>query len=191
MNKDAIVTILLLLLVAGFYFFYAEIVARQPDQLKKYDYKIEENKQRLLSAQILAKNLYGVSGLITENIADSPEDSLAQGASLKFLRYITNTLDGLDIKLVSLRPADPVNEGQGYIRIPYEVEVLASYNQFGKFIAELEKSSRIIVITSFHLNNHIGRGHYIDLEAKPDQRSIYIAFEVITLLRKGAIVETS
>ncbi|MCP4633345.1 MAG: type 4a pilus biogenesis protein PilO [candidate division Zixibacteria bacterium] len=189
MRKDAIYTLIFVLLLFGLWFYYSEVIAKQPSELHRLDYEIEENKQRLLSAQILAKNLTGVSRLMSNNIAESPEDSIAQGASLEFLRYLTNTLDGLGIKLVSMRPIDPINTELGYIRIPYEIEMLASYIELGKFITEIEKSSRIITISTFNVNNHIGRRTGIDLEAKYNQHFTYIVLDVLTLVRKGTQIE--
>jgi Tfp pilus assembly protein PilO len=189
MRKDAIFTIIFALILLGLWFYYSEVIAKQPQELRRLDYQIEENKQRLLSAQILSKNLTGVSSLITENIADSPDDSIAQGASLEFLRYLTDTIDKLGIKLVSMRPVDPVNTELGYIRIPYEIEMLASYMELGKFITEIEKSPRIITISNFNVNNHIGRRTGIDLEAKQNQHFTYMVLDVLTLVRKGTKVE--
>ena len=191
MRKDPIIAAVFILIIVGFWFYYSEIIAKQPAELAYYDSRIEEKKQRLLSAQILSNNLTGVSSLITENIADDPQDLLAQGSSLEFLRFLTKTIDKLGIKLVSMRTADPIDERIGYIKSPYEIEMLASYNSIGKFIAELEKSSRLISISSFTVNNHIGRGAGVDLEAKPNQRFVYISLEVLTMLRKGARIESN
>jgi Tfp pilus assembly protein PilO len=190
MKRDLLIVLLFVVLLGGLWLYYSQVIAKQPELISYYDRKIEESNQRLLSAQILSKNLRGVSSLIKENIAESTADSLAQGSSLEFLEFINDTVDKLGIKLVSLKPMEPINENLGYIRIPYNIEILASYNELGRFLTQLEKSPRIVNIMTMNLNNSLGGGISSRLQTKPDQHHVQLSLELLTLLRKGTIVES-
>ena len=134
-------------LLLGNYLYYNRVITRQPDEIKSLKAQIEEKNKQLLAAQILAEKREGVTQLIKSNLISSPSDSLAEKASVPFLRYLTSKMDQLDIRLVSVTPlevigtTDPNTQTvKEFIEVPYELKILASYDELGKFLDDLEKS---------------------------------------------------
>ena len=81
--------------------------------------------------------------LFQENLALSQQDSLAEDASLPFLNSLTDILEDLDIQLLGIKPKDRESKGE-YYKSPYAITIECSYEEFGKFLAEIERSPRLI-----------------------------------------------
>ncbi len=64
----------------------------------------KELNEQLISAQILANKLDQVYTLFDENLALSKKDSLADDASIPFLKNLTETLNNLEITLLNVKP---------------------------------------------------------------------------------------
>lgn len=193
MKKNLILSVILLLFGIGFWYYYKNVIETQPAQIVSLQNEIAEKKRQLLSAQILSKDLQNVNDLIQHNLAQSLGDSLAQSASIPFLKYLTSLMDRLDIILVSMRPLNVISSTQAiterlvdqeYIEIPYTMTILASYKQLGNFLEELEKYPRLINVTEIQLDNALGNAAYEgDISSKPDQRKIEIEIQTITILK--------
>lgn len=189
MRKDLLFAIAVFLYLAGVGFCFWEIVVPKPQIIRSLDREIKIKSEKLLSAQILAENLSGVTGLIRLNFATSLADSTAQTASIPFLSFLTESMEELGITLVSLRPEELTQEGQ-VLRIPYEVNMLATYQQLGQFLALLERSTRLVEIVEFTIHNRLGSGSQFDIAGNPDQHEMSLRLNVLTLLKKGREVET-
>ncbi|MDP8206797.1 MAG: type 4a pilus biogenesis protein PilO [Candidatus Electryonea clarkiae] len=140
------------LAVFGYYRFEYPKLPREIEALNK---RIKAKNEKLISAQILAQELDLVAKLIDRNLAISAKDSLAQDASLPFLEYTTTMLNDLKIKLITLEPSRRRVTRHDYVKTSYELVVECSYEEFGKFINDLEKSERIISIEEFELQNKL------------------------------------
>ncbi|KPJ50434.1 MAG: hypothetical protein AMJ41_01390 [candidate division Zixibacteria bacterium DG_27] len=189
MKKDSIflIAVFLYLVATGFYFW--KVVKPQPEIIRNLDYEIRIKSEKLLSAQILAENLSGVTDLLRSNFASSLADSTAQTASIPFLSLLTEQMEVLGITLVSLRPEELRQEAQ-ILKIPYEINMLATYEQLGQFLALLERSSRLIEVGEFTIHNRLGTGRQFDIAGKPDQHEMSLRLNVLTLLKRGSEVET-
>ena len=86
----------------------------------------------------------------------SQQDSLAEDASLPFLNTLTDILDDLDIQLLGIKPKDRVSKGD-YYKSPYVITIECSYDEFGKFLAEIERSPRLITLNEYEVKNGIER----------------------------------
>ena len=97
-----------------------------------------ELNENLISAQILASQLDRVFTLFQENLALSKMDSLADDANLPFLNNLTDILDDLDITLMGIKPK-PREDKRTYLKAPYLITLECTFEQFGKFLSEIEK----------------------------------------------------
>ncbi len=192
MKDNLIVLILFLLLLAGNYYYYNTVIVPQPEEIKSLQSQIEEKNKQLLAAQILAEKREGVTQLIQNNLITNPNDSLAEKASVPFLRYLTQHMDELDIRLVSITPmevigaADPVSAQQAkeYLEVPYELKVLASYDELGKFLDVLEKSPHLIKVATFSVSNDLDQASFSEeIAGKPRQHSISLQVNTIAILK--------
>lgn len=191
MKTSLIIFLLTIILLGGTYFYYDQVIVRQPREIESLLTQIEEKNKQLLAAQILAEKREGVTMLIHNNLVESPSDSLAEKASIPFLRYLTSTMDRLGIRLVSLTPQevigtdDPVTMSQKeYIEVPYEMKVIASYKEFGRFLDVLEKSAHLITVNAFVLSNDIEQSVFTEeIVGKPRQHPIQLQISTLAILK--------
>ena len=108
MKNNLLVLILTLVLLGSAFGYYQRVIMPQPDEIKRLNREVEEKNKQLLAAQILAEKREGITALIRNNLIENPSDSLAEKASIPFLRYLTATMDRLKIRLVALTPLDVI-----------------------------------------------------------------------------------
>lgn len=143
--------------------------------------RIERLQERLISAQITTSRLDQVQNLIDENLAYSAGDSLTRGASMPFLKALTLVLDELGITLTSLQPLAPDNTGR-FVETPYRVEMRCSYRQLCNLVNKMEKSPRLISITSFTLTNDL-EDYFNDLRTSAERCAVVMELTTLTLVR--------
>lgn len=147
-----------------------------------YQHKeIEKLQKRLISAQITTSKLDQVKKLINENVALSDNDTLAQGASLQFLKALTAVLDQLQIKLISLEPQKPDNSGY-FVETPYKMTIECTYEQLCKLSNKMEKSSRLISLKEFSLENYLEE-YFNRGDRKKDAAAITLKLTTLTLIK--------
>ncbi len=191
MKTSLIILLLVVILLGGNYFYYDRVIVHQPQEVEMLLRQIDEKNKQLLAAQILAEKREGVTMLIHSNLVESPSDSLAEKASIPFLRYLTSTIDRLGIRLVSLTPRsvigtdDPISMSQKeYIEVPYEMKVIASYKEFGRFLDVLEKSAHLIKVNAFVLTNDIEQSVFTEeIIGKPRQHPIQLEISTLAILK--------
>jgi archaellum biogenesis ATPase FlaH len=152
-----IIYLLLLLLVSGLglLYYYRVEYPKLPGQLDDLNRRIEARNEKLISAEIIASELDLVANLIDRNLAISRDDSLAQGASLAFLEYMTGLIQNHHIILVTLEPDRKSSSRHDYVRTSYDVVVECTYTEFGELLNDIEKSDRLITIEEFKMDNQI------------------------------------
>jgi hypothetical protein len=191
MKNNLFVLVLTLILMGGAFAYYQQIIEPQPDQIKRMNLEIEEKNKQLLAAQILAEKREGITALIKNNLIENPSDSLTEKSSIPFLRYLTATMDRLGIRLVALTPLDVIGtdddytyEKKEYIEVPYELKIIASYEEFGRFLDILEKSPHLIKVVSFSLSNEVERSSFLgEIRGKPDQHPINLRISTLAILK--------
>jgi hypothetical protein len=191
MKTSLIIFLLMVILLGGSYFYYDQVIVRQPREIESLLTQIEEKNKQLLAAQILAEKREGVAMLIHNNLIENPGDSLAEKASIPFLRYLTSTMDRLGIRLVSLTPQevigtdDPVTMSQKeYLEVPYEMKVIASFEEFGKFLDVLEKSAHLIEVNAFVITNDIEQSAFAEeIVGRPRQHPIQLQISTLAILK--------
>jgi Tfp pilus assembly protein PilO len=144
-------------------------------------HRLERLQERLISAQITTSRLDQVQSLIEENLAYSAADSLTRGASMPFLKALTLVLDDLGITLTSLQPLAPDGTGR-FVETPYRVEMHCSYHQLCELVNKMEKSPRLISITSFTLANDL-ENYFNDTRTSGDRCAVVMELTTLTLVR--------
>ena len=132
------------------------LIGDKPLQISVLEDEQAELNENLISAQILASQLDRVFTLFQENLALSQMDSLAEDASLPFLKNLTDMMDELDIELLNIKPKERVRVGE-YFKSPYNLILKCTYEEFGKFLSEIERSPRLISIDEYEVKNGIER----------------------------------
>lgn len=186
MKKVIYLLLLTLVFGLGLFFYYRFEYPKLPREIDSLNRRIEAKNEKLISAQILAQELDLVANLIDRNLAISKEDSLAQDASLPFLEYITRKINEHHIVLVELEPAKRPMARHDYVRTSYKVIVDCTYEEFGKFVNDLEKSDRLITVEDFEVNNLPGQ-----VESRQDRRSwdshlFEITISTLTLIKHSS-----
>ena len=134
----------------------AVLIGDKPLQISVLEDEQAELNENLISAQILASQLDRVFTLFQENLALSQMDSLAEDASLPFLKNLTDMMEELDIELLNIKPKERIRVGE-YFKSPYNLTLKCTYEEFGKFLSEIERSPRLISIDEYEVKNGIER----------------------------------
>ena len=151
------------------------LIGEKPFEIRVLETEQQELNENLISAQILASQLDRVFTLFQENLALSKADSLADDASLPFLNNLTDMLEDLDIKLLGIKPKPRIDKIT-YFKAPYIITLECSYDQFGKFLTEIERSPRLITIDEFEVKNGIER-----IKANTDEERLLFQEFVVNL----------
>ena len=151
------------------------LIGDKPFEIRVLEEEQQELNENLISAQILASQLDRVFTLFQENLALSKADSLADDASLPFLNNLTDMLEDLDIKLLGIKPKTRIDKIT-YFKAPYIITLECSYDQFGKFLTEIERSPRLITIDEFEVKNGIER-----IKANTDEERLIFQEFVVNL----------
>ena len=146
----------IIILTLSYWVSSAFFIGDKPFEIKLLEQEETELNENLISAQILASKLDRVYTLFQENLALSQQDSLAEDASLPFLNSLTDILDDLDIQLLGIKPKDRESKGD-YYKSAYVITVECTYDEFGKFLAEIERSPRLITLNEYEVKNGIER----------------------------------
>ncbi len=167
MKKLIYNAILLVLFGGGLFFYYKFEYPRLPLKIKTLNDRILVKNEKLISAQILAKELDLVARLIDRNLAISAKDSLAQDASLPFLEDITSMLEKHKITLIHLEPSKRRITRHDYVRTSYDMIIECSYKELGEFINTMEKSDRLITVEEFAVDNQLA-----SIESRKERRRV-------------------
>ena len=158
------------------------LIREKPFEIRVLEEEQQELNENLISAQILASQLDRVFTLFQENLALSKADSLADDASLPFLNNLTDMLEDLDIKLLGIKPKPRIDKIT-YFKAPYIITLECSYDQFGKFLTEIERSPRLITIDEFEVKNGIERIKANTEEEKLLFQEFVVNLSTITLVK--------
>ena len=184
MKKNLYMLIMVLVFGLSAYFYYSFVYVEQPRKIRRLKTEIEALNEKLISAQILARELDQVAKLIEKNLALSARDSLAEDASIPFLIDVTNILEELDIKLIKLKPGNRVNM-RDYLKSPYDLRIECTYEQMGKLINRLEKSERLVTVEGFDIDNAIRKiKDARNKDRNPDNHDIDLMISTLTLIKR-------
>ena len=158
------------------------MIGDKPFEIKMLEEEQQELNENLISAQILASQLDRVFTLFQKNLALSKADSLADDASLPFLDNLTDMLEEQEIKLLGIKPKPRIDKIT-YFKAPYIITLECSFDQFGKLLAEIERSPRLITIDEFEVKNGIERIKANTEEEKLIYQEFVVNLSTITLVK--------
>lgn len=173
-------------LTLGFWINLKLSIGSLPEILKNLEDHQTELNEQLISAQILASKLDRVYTLFDENLAISQMDSLAEDASMPFLKNLTEMMNNLGITLLNIKPKPREKEGN-YFSAPYELLLQCDFERLGKFIAEIERSPRLIKINEFIIKNGIERVKTSTTEQDLREQIVEIHLSTLTLVKSRAL----
>ena len=179
----------LLILSLSYWISSSIIIGDKPFQITLLEDEETELNENLISAQILASQLDRVFTLFQENLALSKMDSLADDANLPFLNNLTDILDDLDITLMGIKPK-PREDKRTYLKAPYLITLECTFEQFGKFLSEIERSPRLITVDEFEVKNGIERIKANTEEDKLIDQEFIVALSTITLVKSKSKVSS-
>ena len=165
------------------------LIGEKPFEIRLLEEEQEELNENLISAQILASQLDRVFTLFQENLALSKADSLADDANLPFLNSLTDILDDLDIKLLGIKPKPRVDKIT-YFKAPYLITLECTFEQFGLFLSEVERSPRLITVDEFEVKNGIERIKANTEEEKLLEQEFVVNLSTITLVKSKSKVSS-
>ncbi len=146
------------------------------------DLKAEQKKvnEKFISADLLSKNLNRVLGLFDSNLALSANDSKNDEASMPFLDDLTDKFVELGIEVLDIKPVSKGKRGSNTY-IPYKLELLCTFQEFGNLINDLEKNERLIVVDEFRFYSNSQK-----LSTKKDPESVlthkvYLVISAVTI----------
>ena len=177
----------MILLTLSYWLSASLLIGEKPFEIRVLEEEQQELNENLISAQILASQLDRVFTLFQENLALSKADSLADDASLPFLNNLTDMLEELDIKLLGIKPKPRIDK-MTYFKAPYIITLECSYDQFGKFLSEIERSPRLITIDEFEVKNGIERIKANTNEDKLIYQEFVVNLSTITLVKSKSKV---
>ena len=177
----------MILLTLSYWLSASLLIGEKPFEIRVLEEEQQELNENLISAQILASQLDRVFTLFQENLALSKADSLADDASLPFLNNLTDMLEELDIKLLGIKPKPRIDKIT-YFNAPYIITLECSYDQFGKFLSEIERSPRLITIDEFEVKNGIERIKANTNEDKLIYQEFVVNLSTITLVKSKSKV---
>ena len=179
----------LILLTISYWASASVLIGEKPFEIRVLEEEQQELNENLISAQILASQLDRVFTLFQENLALSKSDSLADDANLPFLNNLTDMLDELDIKLLGIKPKPRVDKIT-YFKAPYLITLECTFDQFGKFLSELERSPRLITVDEFEVKNGIERIKANTEEEKLMEQEFVVNLSTITLVKSKSKVSS-
>ena len=179
----------LILLTLSYWVSASVLIGEKPFEIRVLEEEQQELNENLISAQILASQLDRVFTLFQENLALSKSDSLADDANLPFLNNLTDMLDELEIKLLGIKPKPRVDKIT-YFKAPYLITLECTFDQFGKFLSEVERSPRLITLDEFEVKNGIERIKANTEEEKLMEQEFVVNLSTITLVKSKSKVSS-
>lgn len=179
----------LVLLTLSYWVSASVLIGEKPFEIRVLEEEQQELNENLISAQILASQLDRVFTLFQENLALSKSDSLAEDANLPFLNNLTDMLDELEIKLLGIKPKPRVDKIT-YFKAPYLITLECTFDQFGKFLSEVERSPRLITLDEFEVKNGIERIKANTEEEKLMEQEFVVNLSTITLVKSKSKVSS-
>ena len=101
----------------------------------------------------------------------------------------TDILDDLDITLMGIKPK-PREDKRTYLKAPYLITLECTFEQFGKFLSEIERSPRLITVDEFEVKNGIERIKANTEEDKLIDQEFVVALSTITLVKSKSKVSS-
>jgi len=151
-EKYLLVFIGLVLLSFLFFFTSARIIKAETAKIDKIEKKIKAKQEQLNSAEVLNEELSGVRDVVLNSITRSEDEkSFSSDERNQFARVLQNMADSLHIAVTTLNHDEKFSPGKT-IEHQYTIGVTCTYLQLGQYVTALEKTDRIMRITTLDVN---------------------------------------
>ena len=153
-NKNSVLVLFAILFIFVNSMLYSYLYNKKYDLILDLEQKQKIANEKFITAQILSEKLNSVYQLFESNLATDNNDKKNKEANMIFLKDLTDVLEKLDIKLLQIEPGSKNRKGSTTY-IPYSMEIKCDYEQFGKFITELEGNNRLISVEEINIRNGV------------------------------------
>ena len=152
------------------------------------DLEIDQKKanEKFITAQLLSSSLNRVYQIFIQNLTFNNKGKSEKNDSIDFLNYLTDLLNKLEIKILSIKPKSSEKRGK-YLYNPYEIDIKSSYEKFGKFITQLEQTTRLIEIEEITLNNGLERIRSTNRGEQLQTQDYTLIISTISLNKVGGV----
>lgn len=152
------------------------------------DLEVDQKKanEKFITAQLLSSSLNRVYQIFIQNLTFNNKGKSEKNDSIDFLNYLTNLLNKLEIKILSIKPKSSEKRGKNLYN-PYEIDIKSSYEKFGKFITQLEQTTRLIEIEEITLNNGLERIRSTNRGEQLQTQDYTLIISTISLNKVGGV----
>ena len=158
----------------------------KPDIIMDLGIDQEKANEKFITAQLLSSSLNRVYQIFIQNLTFNNKGKSEKNDSIDFLNYLTDLLNKLEIKILSIKPKSSEKRGNNLYN-PYEIKIKSSYEKFGKFITKLEKTTRLIEIEEITLNNGLERIRSTNRGEQLQTQDYSLIISTISLIKVGGV----
>ena len=158
----------------------------KPDIIMDLGIDQKKANEKFITAQLLSSSLNRVYQIFIQNLTFNNKRKSEKNDSIDFLNYLTNVLNKLEIKILSIKPKSSEKRGKNLYN-PYEIDIKSSYEKFGKFITQLEQTTRLIEIEEITLNNGLERIRSTNRGEQLQTQDYTLIISTISLNKVGGI----
>lgn len=109
-----------------------------------------QTSNKLATAKIVQENLNHVRDLVLENMDFPNQDGGLMDHEEHVFAFVTNCINDLKLKLVSVKPLRP--QAKGLITtVGYDIEIEGDFFKFGELCSKFENSRRLISLETYEV----------------------------------------
>ena len=158
----------------------------KPDIIMDLGIDQKKANEKFITAQLLSSSLNRVYQIFIQNLTFNNKGKSEKNDSIDFLNYLTDLLNKLEIKILSIKPKSSEKRGKNLYN-PYEIDIKSSYEKFGKFITQLEQTTRLIEIEEITLNNGLERIRSTNRGEQLQTQDYTLIISTISLNKVGGV----
>ena len=158
----------------------------KPDIIMDLGNDQKKANEKFITAQLLSSSLNRVYQIFIQNLTFNNKGKSEKNDSIDFLNYLTDLLNKLEIKILSIKPKSNEKRGKNLYN-PYEIDIKSSYEKFGKFITQLEQTTRLIEIEEITLNNGLERIRSTNRGEQLQTQDYTLIISTISLNKVGGV----
>ena len=158
----------------------------KPDIIMDLGIDQKKANEKFITAQLLSSSLNRVYQIFIQNLTFNNKGKSEKNDSIDFLNYLTTLLNKLEIKILSIKPKSSEKRGKNLYN-PYEIDIKSSYEKFGKFITQLEQTTRLIEIEEITLNNGLERIRSTNRGEQLQTQDYTLIISTISLNKVGGV----
>ena len=158
----------------------------KPDIIMDLGIDQKKANEKFITAQLLSSSLNRVYQIFIQNLTFNNKGKSEKNDSIDFLNYLTDLLNKLEIKILSIKPKSSEKRGKNLYN-PYEIDIKSSYEKFGKFITQLEQTTRLIEIEAITLNNGLERIRSTNRGEQLQTQDYTLIISTISLNKVGGV----